>query len=296
MKTSLINARIVFDRVRPDRAVRRSVRGIDMVLPRRHILPYMARQGSPYAQNLVDLAAELGRRIPSLVVLDIGANIGDSALLILDAVDCRIVCIEGDPQWLTYLNKNLGDDPRVSIEPALVSADSEVVEIVHAATGTSHVVRSADGGTRTVPLANLVAKHPSLREVRLVKTDTDGFDVKLALAAAAVFSESRPVIFFEYDPRPTRLLTPELEPSAVWEQLHLAGYQFGVVWTNGGHYLGSGAVCDFADRSRRLEHPQHQLGYGFWDVAIAHRDDVEGLAALCAMAERSRWVFHTAWT
>ena len=298
MKVSLVNARIMLDRVRPDRAVHRRIRGIDMVLPRRHVLPYMARPGSPYAQNLVDVAVELGQRVDSLVVLDIGANIGDSALLMLDSVDCRIVCVEGDPQWLTYLHKNLGSDRRVAIEPALVSADasSQFVEVVHAEVGTSHVVPSREGGTPTLPLEQLMAKHPELREVRLVKTDTDGFDVKLALASATVFADSRPVIFFEYDPRPTRVLTPELEPSDIWDGLADEGYEFGIVWTNGGHFLGSGSVRDLTERSKLLEEPDHQLGYGFWDVAVAHRDDAEGMAALQAMAEHPKWVFPTEWT
>lgn len=290
MKLSRISAHILIDRMLPNRPVRRRVRGIELVLPRRHLFPYMAVEGSPYAQNLVDLAVLLGQTTDDLVVLDVGANIGDSALLILDRVKCRIVCVEGDPQWLTFLEQNVGDRPEVTIAPVLlgsVGAD-RFVSIVHADAGTSQLrpVDEPAGGLRTVPMDQLLVNHPELERVRLVKSDTDGFDVELVMSYARTFAGSRPVLFFEYDPRATRIVTPQLTPSELFADLADLGYEHAVVWTNGGHVIGSSAVRELTARSRVLEDVPDALGYDFWDVAVAHGQDASGIAALQELATR----------
>ncbi|TAM89733.1 MAG: FkbM family methyltransferase [Jatrophihabitans sp.] len=285
MRLNRTNVRIGIDRLGPNRPVRRCVRGMTMVLPRRHLLPYMATEGSPYAQNLVDLAQVLGRTTKDLVVLDVGANVGDSALLIRDRVRCRIVCVEGDPYWLDYLDKNVAGVADVVVEPVLLSADGEQrVDIVRADVGTSRV-RPARGtaGTATVPVGELLARRPELDRVRLVKSDTDGFDLPLALAYARTFSRSRPVIFFEYDPR---LCLPGADPAAVWGDLAGLGYERATVWTNGGHVLGTADVRDLGTRCRVLTAGGADPGYQFWDVAVAHRDDADGCAALDEVAAR----------
>jgi len=288
MRLSRIAVRIVVDRMLPNRPVRRRVRGVDMVLPRRHLLPYMAREGSPYAQNLVDLAVLLGRTTPDLVVLDVGANVGDSALLILDRVACRVVCVEGDPEWLTFLERNVGHRDDVAIAPVLISGDGEeqLVSIVHADSGTSQVVRASEatGGLHTVPAGQLAEMHPELERVRLVKSDTDGFDVELVKSFARTFRASRPVLFFEYDPRATRIVTPEVTPSSLFETLAELGYEHATVWTNGGHVLGTGRVRELIERSQVLEGGREGVGYDFWDVAVAHGEDADGTAALAELA------------
>jgi FkbM family methyltransferase len=290
MKLSRTSMRIVIDRLLPNRPVRRRVRGIEMVLPRRHLLPYMAVDGSPYAQNLVDLAVLLGRRSDDLVIMDVGANVGDSALLILDEISCRIVCVEGDPEWLGFLEQNVGARPEVVIAPVLISGagEEQLVSIVHADAGTSQVVPAASrgSGVRTVPVGQLINSYPELERVRLVKSDTDGFDVELVRAYARAFAASRPVLFFEYDPRATRIVTPGVVPSELFDDLAELGYSHAVVWTNGGHVIGSSSVRGLTARSRVLEDARTGLGYDFWDVAVAHADDADGIAALTELAAR----------
>ena len=121
--------------------------------------------------------------------------------------------------------------------------------------------------------------------MRLVKTDTDGFDVGLLPALAAAFAGSRPVLFFEYDVRLTRLAAPGLDPFAVWGQLAGLGYDLAAVWHNHGHALGHAPTSAIAAPARTLDPP----GAGrddpsYWDVAVAHRDDPVGQAALRTLA------------
>jgi len=284
----------------PDKPVRRTVRGVEMLLPRRHGLPVFARPGSPYAENLIDLARIIAEEEGRLCLLDIGANVGDSALFVLDQVDAYVVCVEPDPEWLTYLEENVGSLDHVAIEPSvLVGPDadtSSTLAIVHESVGTSHVERVADGtGLPMITTTELLARHPRLADVRLVKSDTDGYDVMLVPALAEAFLASRPVLFFEFDPRPTREATPELAPNDIWDVLVGFGYEDAVVWDNGGNLLGAWPTAELAERSGVLDDlTPKERGYGFWDVAVAHKDDPVGLRTLAEVsrtlpaAERQR--------
>lgn len=269
----------------PDKPVRRTVRGVDMLLPRRHGLPIFARPGSPYAENLVELARLLSEKEGRISVLDIGANVGDSALFVLDRVDAHVVCVEPDPQWLTYLEENVGSLENVAIEPSVLvgpGTDTDAsLAIVHEDVGTSHLERVSDGsGLPMITTEELVARHPQLANVRLVKSDTDGYDVMLVPALAETFLPSRPVIFFEFDPRPTAEATPELVPNDIWDVLIGFGYERAVVWDNGGTLLGAWPTAELTERSAVLELSPKERGYGFWDVAVAHKDDPVGLHVL----------------
>jgi FkbM family methyltransferase len=273
----------------PDKRVRRTVRGVEMVLPRRHGLPIFARPGSPYAENLVDMARLLAAKEGRINVLDIGANVGDSALFVLDQVDAFVVCVEPDPQWLSYLEDNVGSLDNVAIEPSVLvgpEADTSTsLAIVHEDVGTSHVARVSDGGgLSTIATDELVARHPQLADVRLVKSDTDGYDVMLVPALARTFLPSRPVIFFEFDPRPTAEATPELEPNDIWDVLVGLGYEQAVVWDNGGALIGAWPTTELTERSAVLDLTPQERGYGFWDVAVAHKDDAVGLHVLAELS------------
>jgi len=65
----------------------REVQGVRLVLPWSHRLPDYATAGSSYGQNLVELARLLGAGPRPLTVMDVGANVGDSVLQILNATE-----------------------------------------------------------------------------------------------------------------------------------------------------------------------------------------------------------------
>lgn len=272
----------------PDKAVRRTIRGVEMALPRRHGLPHFARPGSPYAENLVDLARLIAAKEGTVCVLDVGANVGDSALFVLDQAPAFVVCVEPDPQWQGYLETNVGALDNVVVEPSvLVAPDAADISlaIVHQDVGTSQVQQTSDGtGLPTITTDELLARHPQLADVRLVKSDTDGYDVMLVPALARTFLPSKPVLFFEFDPRPTAIATPDLAPNDIWKTLVDLGYESAVVWDNGGTLIGPAATADLEERSAVLDLSEQERGYGFWDVAVAHKDDPVGLHVLADLS------------
>ncbi|HEX4162152.1 MAG TPA: hypothetical protein VHZ05_06630 [Acidimicrobiales bacterium] len=270
-----------------NRTVKRHVQGTDLYLPWSHRLPDYARSRPEYGQNLVNLASALEKRLDgaasSIAVLDVGANVGDSAAQIVAATSsATVLCVEADPHWIPYLHMNVDTSPRVAVEEALLTPNDDSwsggASPVRKG-GTTHFVASeTDGSMPKLSVHNLRLRHPDFDALRLVKSDTDGFDTTLIPAIAREWADAGPVLFFEFDP----ILTKEVagvDANAVWDALADLGYARVAVWDNGGGVMGQLEVREAADKARSLEPRPVHLGYHFWDVAVCRGDDEAALSA-----------------
>jgi FkbM family methyltransferase len=272
-------------RVYPNRTVRRRVQGVELYMPWAHVLPDYARERPWYGQNLVELAGALARQDGSaheFRFVDIGANIGDSTLQVLNRVEGRALCIEGDEYWAEYLHMNVGSDPRVTIEEVMLGTESATAEFAAVrGGGTTAFYPSGEkaGEKSTVAVAEVNARNPEFARTRLIKSDTDGFDPLLVPAAARGWSDAGPVLFFEFDPGLARKVAG-CDPHRLWEELADLGYSRIAVWDNTGDPLGQLEIDAAPDAAAILDDPPPGLGYSFWDVAACREDDAAGLAAL----------------
>lgn len=264
-----------------DRTVRRNVQGTELYLPWSHRLPDYVRARPEYGQDLVGLAQALERRRDPadapMGVLDVGANVGDSAAQILDGTSAaRVLCVEADPYYLTYLHKNVGGTPRAVIEEVLLTPNDDTWSGGATAVrkgGTTHFVESEEHESMpTLSVGKLREKHPDFAGLRLVKSDTDGWDTTLVPAIAQEWADVGPVLHFEFDPGLTREVAG-VDPNAVWDALGEIGYSQVAVWDNGGGPLGQLALGEAAEQARILEPRPVHLGYYFWDVAVCRSDD-----------------------
>lgn len=255
-----------------------------MQMPWSHRLPDYTGGDSPYGQNLVQLAALLHDETGPVVVIDVGANIGDSALQIAAATEAVVICVEADPYYLGYLAANTAGDDRFEVAEALLvpsAADEEASRKAVRVGGTTRFVSAQDDGdsSRAITPAMLRQAHPRSARLRLVKSDTDGYDVAIVPAVVREWADRSPVVFFEYDPGITR--DAGLVPERVWHDLAELGYRDVAIWGNGGHPLGRATVTDMPSLSTdldRTERARYEARY--WDVAVAHQDDTVAIAAL----------------
>jgi FkbM family methyltransferase len=269
------------------RTVHRHVQGIDLYLPWSHMLPDYARMMPAYGQNLVQLAAGLKARSADpgpLEVIDVGANIGDSALQIVQAVDARVLCVEGDPYWAQYLHRNVDREQRIAVEEVLLTADEGEWGASNPVRegGTTRFVQDADGRTTafgSVTAQALRDRQPDFDRARLVKSDTDGFEPVLVPAMAAAWQDRAPVLFFEFDPTLARAADSG-DPNQVWTSLAELGYSQLAVWDNMGDPLGRLDITDAAKQAASLEPKPLELGYHFWDVAACRADDAAAVSVL----------------
>lgn len=269
-------------RLRPHRWVEREVSGVRMVMPWSHRLPDFARLDPAYGENLLQLAALLGRSGP-IEVMDVGANIGDSTLLILDRTEARILAVEPDEVFLPFLRHNVEGDDRVVVEPSMLTIDDTDAGFTAVRVGGTATFTTAEGDSSvpTVSVAGLRERHPDFARLRLVKSDTDGYDVTLVPAIARAWAECRPVLFFEYDHRAS--VAAGNEPLQVWDELADLGYSECAVWDNGGHPLRR---CTLDEAREQAARDEPSSPARFWDVAAAHASDADAIAVLDELVPR----------
>jgi len=267
----------------PDRVVHRDVQGVRLTLPWSHRLPDYAVLFPSYGQNLVVIAEVIARvEGEPFVMIDVGANVGDSALQVLDKVDARVLCVEGDEYWLRYLHRNVDAEPRIRVVPALLLPDDPTEEVSAVRrNGTTHFVAGGGGldAAEGMSPSALRSRGSDLGTVRLVKSDTDGYDARLVPAMAREWTDAHPVLFLEFDPALTRQVGDN-DPDRLWSELAALGYDHVVVWDNFGNPLGSIGIDRAVAASRVLDGQLDDRGYHYWDVAVVHRDDATIAAAL----------------
>jgi FkbM family methyltransferase len=233
--------------------VRVRVGGRRLAMPWAHALPFHLARYPHYDAVLPRLAAALMAREPGLRVIDVGANIGDTASLLRERGPMPILAIEADEEYFGLLLRNTHDLPGVTGVRALLSeADAAAGDTTAALTksaGTAHV--KAGGG---VTLDTLLRTHPEFARAGLLKIDTDGFDLRVLRGAARLLAEATPVVFFECSPRHWEMHGGSA-PRDVFPLLRAAGYGTVAYYDNEGWLVGAeqtaeprlcGALCDYA--------------------------------------------------
>lgn len=99
----------------------------NLLMPSAHPLPQL-RESQPYRDVCVGIAAKyLGAKYPGAAILDIGANVGDSAARM--ATYCRndLILVEPSPFFGRYLEKNVSRFPnKCTVEKVFISPEATV--------------------------------------------------------------------------------------------------------------------------------------------------------------------------
>jgi FkbM family methyltransferase len=232
-----------------DRDVSFDLYGNTITLPLSHDLPYFMRGGPHYGTNVGRLAAALHRHGQADVYIDIGANVGDTAHILLHFVpDAKVMCIEGDPGYFDNLRRNTTSLSGVESVLRMVGGDdSPTHSTISREHGTGHVVAATGaGGVRMSPLSELLEEFPTFETTSLLKTDTDGYDFAILAGAMAWLETRQPTIFTEYDALLTRKATGKdgLTGPELLAKLAAIGYGPCMVWDNYGFPLTTIDISD----------------------------------------------------
>jgi FkbM family methyltransferase len=184
-------------------------------LPGNHHLPFILGTNPFWAMPLVHCAAALSN--PTLTVVDVGANVGDSVALLERYLPGRskYICIEPNSEWIPYLEANTAGLPVEIIRRFVGEGQRLAVRPGDPGTAGSKI---AESGDPSVPLDEILAG----RQIDLIKVDTDGFDFPILRSGVRTLSSTLPALFFEWDPA---LWSAQGEkPEAVFDWLADAGY------------------------------------------------------------------------
>ncbi|MGI0489480.1 FkbM family methyltransferase [Pantanalinema rosaneae CENA516] len=248
-----------------------------ILLPPDHPLDRYQENWRRYDTALGYIAQVVFQKYANSTAIDIGANVGDSAALIRSYADIPVLCIEGNPEFLEYLEHNAGTIGNIELAACFIGQDGEVVDLdqIVSERGTASIAPAA---TTEQPvwfiemhsLNSILQLYPSFQTAKLLKIDTDGFDFTIIQTSVDVLSQLQPILYFEYDISFNS--QGDLESLATIQQLVEIGYQHFIVYDNFGNYVMSGSgdvVPIFRDLNTCLLSNRQKSGTPtiyYWDI------------------------------
>jgi FkbM family methyltransferase len=163
-----------------------------ITIPGDHNLPAYQVAHRLYDRFLPVLCSQLPR---VGLIVDVGANIGDTIAAIMETCTNRIVAIEGYLPYFETLRRNLtilDPDGRVTPIHALVGSGGQTGSLT-ANKGTATLNNSGSGRMRS--LDDILASW--LDQVVMLKVDTDGFDAEVISSGMSMIEASQPILFWE---------------------------------------------------------------------------------------------------
>jgi FkbM family methyltransferase len=257
------------------RFVRFRLGGSEILLPFTHQLPMIRADHPHYSSNIARLCSYVAEKYPNLHLIDIGANIGDTAAIIREVSQCPILCVEGDEYYFDILSENIrrAKMPLVQAVHAFVATyTGEIKGQLISALGSAHFVEDKTNPVKVVKLSELLSDFPEFQAPKILKIDTDGFDCSILRSELQWLEKRKPVIFFEYDP--FFFLSQPYDGTRIFEDLLTAGYTSAVLYDNLGDYL---VTVDLKrDKLILADLQKYYVGRGglrYADAAMFHEED-----------------------
>lgn len=176
----------------------------EMLLKLSHMLPIYKVTHSLYDTALPRIVKYFVRSKKNIYIIDVGANIGDTAALILESSNqSNILCIEGSNEFANLLKMNFENDERVIIEVSFLTDKYN---------GDNKKLISQNGTASLITLENDIQVIPTITlddlllskyhnfQVDILKVDTDGYDYKVLRGAKQTLVQYKPLIYFELVP------------------------------------------------------------------------------------------------
>jgi FkbM family methyltransferase len=149
------------------------------------------------------LTSVVKKKYPQLAVIDVGANVGDTACIIKTAEDVPVLCIEGDDKTFIFLQKNLAQFQNTTAHKLFLGEKTGVIAAAVEKTGWNTTINpgtaQAKESIRVVRLDEFIVTQPAWENFKLLKIDTEGFDCAILRGSTNYLRQVSPVIFFEYN-------------------------------------------------------------------------------------------------
>ena len=227
-------------------------------------------------RQLGRLSACIAHKYPSLSVLDIGANVGDTIAIIKSAIELPVIGIEGDDFAFEFLKKNTMSLKNVTLIKTFLGEKIESKRVAMEKTGWNTTLIPNEDQGEVVHFKTLDEvlgeEHLLNRTLKLLKIDCEGFDTIIIRGSAKLIREKRPVIYFEYNT--TNMQAIGEEGLSTLLTLGEVGYKNVILFDNKGRYLLTVPIDQvniLEDLHRYAKEGDSCIAY--YDVCLFHEDD-----------------------
>jgi FkbM family methyltransferase len=267
---------------RTDLYARVALGGSEIFAPLGHDLPLLRALHSQYSANVGRLCRYIAESDPEMTIIDIGANIGDTAAIVREHCQNLILCIEPDPRYFPLLQANVQHAQLSNVHAVqtfIATYSGEIKGRLVSDAGSGHFAAAEDATLHARTLSDLLRDFPQFLRPRLIKIDTDGLDCSILRSELHWLRAVQPILFFEYDP--FYFEAHAYDGTQIFEDLLSAGYAFVILYDNVGDYLTS---LDLTHDRHILEDLQRYYegrgGHQYFDVAVFPQKDYELACAI----------------
>ena len=253
-----------------------------IALPEKHpLIDWQLSQ--PYRDQHIGIAAGLfGIKYPNAALIDIGANVGDSAALMASHCQNDLILIEPSPLYVKYLKNNVAQfRNKTVIEEVLIGGESmSHGNLVHLG-GTAYLEPGKPGAPKQFATKQL---SEFSQDVCLVKCDTDGHDFDIVIENIPWFGKLRPGLIIENQ---IRTKTDLDQANIAFSKLMSVGYRQFLFFDDPGFMImGTDSFEQIQALNRYqfklFEREQSQRSLWNFDVLCCHERDADLFEAVRA--------------
>lgn len=247
----------------------------EILAPCNHILINL-KNTQPYRDLCIGISAKyIYEKYPTGTIIDIGANIGDTAAIIATYSKNKLILVEGSDYFFNILSQNIAKiSNEVILHNAFVSDGSSIIGSIHHWGGTSYFSENNNKDAKvqnTVRLCDIADEKSTL-----IKIDTDGYDFKILLNSIVWLSQYTPAILFENSIRNIEDFNNAQE---LIKKLYNIEYHRFIIWDDAGYHLVSTDLLNvLEDLNKYLFKIWQNIGHKSiynYDILCLHSKDEE---------------------
>ena len=243
-----------------------------ILIPISHNLPVVLNSHKNYNTNLPRVAKYISSKYNDPYVIDIGANVGDTAALLRSYIDFPLMCIEGDKKFFELLIKNTSQMKNITyVQSYLGTNDESINAAVQTERGTGTISNNEGSVLETKKLDTVLDLNPEFKKAKLLKIDTDGFDFKIMKGSVGFLKESKPVIFTEFDQNLMKEIKEDYND--MFEFFRSLDYFYIIFYDNFGDYLISLNLNETDKIEDIISYFDNRNTDKFCDICVFHKDD-----------------------
>jgi FkbM family methyltransferase len=223
------------------------VHGRDLTMPFSHNLPLMIAGKPLYDSVLGRLSNYLRSQNGHLSLIDIGANIGDTAIACNLKTGDSVVCVEPNEQYWPYLVENTKQLPcETYLIKSFIGNQSDQIQVdLCSSHGTGRYIKSQEGNFIKTRNILSIQEEVNLKSCNLLKIDTDGYDFECISGGKSFFNKFKPAVLFESDVFSNSEYVQQFSSSL--STLREVGYSCFILYSNDGY------LFSFINQDNELE-------------------------------------------
>jgi FkbM family methyltransferase len=240
-----------------------------------------------YGASLTRLTSVLNNHFADFSAVDIGANQGDSVALIKTGADVPVISVEGDGTLAESYASNTARFKNVQLIKTFLSDQDVEMDCTYTKVGHNLTIvpsKKSNGSTLTKFFSiDYLYQNKVLNDsCKLLKIDTEGFDLKIIRGGDKFITSVKPAILFEFNRE--NLEVVETEPFSIFPWLLNHNYNTILFYESDGRFMFSSTLSDQKFMKQLFDYVDGKNAKIYYmDIIAFHADDDKAADELIAV-------------